>query len=436
MSVIKKTRHLALPLQLLLTAAACGAASAQQSDAINLFEPSTLRQGAASGEEIPGLRSGAVGAVSFFSISPAARQSLGVPGDGERKMRIALPGGESVTCSFTGQDPASGALEGSVVDGDSPIDRCNLVVTGGRIIGDIQTESGQYRIVPMQGGTHAVVEMKPGAYPNEGDIPLPRRPGAERRGDRSILDDPRCDVPPAKSLGPVRIMVLYTPAAKNESADIDAEIALAMTQLNDALSKTGGQFTAKAELAHAQQVDYVEAEGMSTDLDRLSGLEEGYLAEVPSLREQYQADLVHLLIGFKANNPCGIGWMPPLDIIGPETRDWAFSVSDRDCAVNNFSFVHELGHNFGLNHDRYVAGEVSPTDYNFGYVALPKAVRTVMAYNNECADNGVVCQRYPLFSTAALTIKGAPMGKPFGEPNGAYNVETLCRTVPIVASYY
>jgi hypothetical protein len=28
------------------------------------------------------------------------------------------------------------------------------------------------------------------------------------------------------------------------------------------------------------------------------------------------------------------------------------------------------------------------------------------------------------------------MGKPFGEPNGAYNVETLCRTVPIVASYY
>ena len=58
-----------------------------------------------------------------------------------------------------------------------------------------------------------------------------------------------------------------------------------------------------------------------------------------------------------------------------------------------------LGHNFGLNHDRYVAGDVPATDYNFGYVDKDKRVRTVMAYNDECVANHIDCQRYPLFSS-------------------------------------
>ena len=63
------------------------------------------------------------------------------------------------------------------------------------MVGDIQTESGRYWIVPMQGGTHAVVEIKPGAYPNGGDIPLPPLPpGVERKGQYSLRGCPalRC----------------------------------------------------------------------------------------------------------------------------------------------------------------------------------------------------------------------------------------------------
>ena len=143
MSIATITLRLALPLQFILVAATLGAASAQQPDTIDLFELSTQRQGAPSGEEIPGLRSGAVGAVSFFAVSPAARQSLRSGQGGMRKMRIALPDGQSVTCSFAAQEAGSDALEGTIVDGDSPADRCDLVVTGGEIVGDIQTESGR-----------------------------------------------------------------------------------------------------------------------------------------------------------------------------------------------------------------------------------------------------------------------------------------------------
>ena len=59
-----------------------------------------------------------------------------------------------------------------------------------------------------------------------------------------------------------------------------------------------------------------------------------------------------------------------------------------------------------------------------------------MAYDNECQANGFSCQRYPLFSTPALRIRNVRIGEPFGGPNGAYNVEILCRTAPIVANYY
>jgi hypothetical protein len=361
-------------------------------------------------------------------------------------MRIALPGGESITCSFGAQQPDDESLEGSIAGSDSPADRCDLVVTGNEVVGDIQTESGRYRIVPLPGGTHAVVEIKPEAYPNEGDIPLPPEMGRQRKGQRSLRDDPRCDVPPAKVFGPLRIMVLYTPAAKAETQNIDADISLIMKQLSGAFRKTGGNFTITAELAHSQEVDYLESgpgerdgrqvPGMDIDLRRLSALEPGYLDQVRALREEYKADLVHLLVGHRDDNPCGIGWMPRLDDIGPDTRDQGFSVSDRGCAVNNYSFVHELGHNFGLNHDRYVAGDVPATDYNFGYVMLPQAVRTVMAYDHQCRDAGSTCQRLGLFSTPGLRIRGVPIGLPFGEPNGAYNVEILCRTAPILANYY
>jgi hypothetical protein len=362
-------------------------------------------------------------------------------------MRIALPGGENVTCNFAAQDPSTDALEGSIAGSDSPADRCDLVITGDEVVGDIQTESGRYRILPMRGGTHAVVEIKPGAYPDdEGDIPLPPNLRSQRKGERSLWDDPRCDVPPFKTLGPIRIMVLYTPAAKAETQNIDADITLIMKQLNGAFRKTGGNFTITAELAHSQEVDYVEADpteidgkqvyGVQIDLWRLSGQEPGYFSQIPALREEYKADIVHLLIGHKEVNPCGIGKMPSLDDFGPETRDQGFSLSDRDCAVNNYSFVHELGHNLGLNHDRYVAGDVPATDYNFGYVMLPQAARTVMAYDHQCQDAGSTCQRFGLYSTPGLRIRGVPIGVPFGEPNGAYNIEILCRTAPIVANYY
>jgi hypothetical protein len=412
-----------------------GAAAAEQTQTLDLFDKGTLRRGAPAGETVPGIRPEAVGAVSYFSLSGAASRSLRSGESVSRSLRIALPKGNSVTCSFARgtQEDDGLVLEGSV-PGNVPSDRCDLVVSDGKVVGDVQIGTSRYRIVPVgQGNTHAVVEVKTKAYPNEGDIPVP---GEKPRSMRDMRDEERCDVKPAgggvKEFGPIRVMILYTPAARRESPNIRSEIRLLMRQLNEAFQRTGGNFVIKAELAHAQEVDYQEAAKMQADLHRLSGIEPGYFDFVPELRDRHQADLVHLLISKVEPNTCGIGWMPPPYALNAGR---GFSVSDRECAVNNYSFVHELGHNFGLNHDRYAVPDADPDDFNFGYVAKRSRIRTVMAYNNECRDANEDCERLLLFSSPSRKVSGATMGRPYTRQYGAYNTEILCRTAPVVAEY-
>jgi hypothetical protein len=89
-------------------------------------------------------------------------------------MQIALPQGRSVTCVFRAQSRDGFlVLSGEPVGGDAG-GRCDLVVEDGRITGDVDTDSGRYRILPIgSSSTHAVVEVLTGALPNE--LPSKRR---------------------------------------------------------------------------------------------------------------------------------------------------------------------------------------------------------------------------------------------------------------------
>ncbi|MGG2334348.1 M12 family metallo-peptidase, partial [Salmonella enterica] len=78
---------------------------------------------------------------------------------------------------------------------------------------------------------------------------------------------------------------------------------------------------------------------------------------------------------------CGLAWLTP----GAAS---AYSSIVRSCAISNLSFPHEIGHNLGARHDRYVDPSSSTTAYNFGYVDTAARVRTIMAYNNACSDAG------------------------------------------------
>ena len=88
-------------------------------------------------------------------------------------------------------------------------------------------------------------------------------------------------------------------------------------------------------------------------------------------------------------------------------------------------FAHELGHNMGLRHDRYVLDReertASPYPFGFGYVnqrafepGAPASSRwrTIMAYQRQCGDAGFRCESPLLFANPALIWRGDRLGVP------------------------
>jgi hypothetical protein len=171
---------------------------------------------------------------------------------------------------------------------------------------------------------------------------------------------------------------------------------------------------------------------MEKDLDRLSDLNDPVFGPIHNLRDTYKADVVHLMIKAKPNNGCGIGWLN-LSL----HPDNAFSVSDHQCATQNFSAVHEVGHNIGMAHDRFVEknAKPGPAEFNFGFVSLLRGTRSVMAYNNQCVEQKKNCMRLLQVSSPNVKVGGVFFGSAMKEPTAAYNVEVLCRNATAASKF-
>ena len=184
-----------------------------------------------------------------------------------------------------------------------------------------------------------------------------------------------------------------------------------------------------SRLAAMEKVDYIQStEDIVYDLSYLIISKhdtydpEGLLDEVHDLRKKYAADMVHLIVE-KSVGRCGGALRYGLDdeITGQEfcadksdvdscMRRWrkyrwrgttlSVSAIPEGCRLRNV-LTHELGHNFGLLHDRYsYRGSLSlnervnftNTPYGFGYVNQnfnrSECSHTIMAYGGQCIDEG------------------------------------------------
>jgi len=291
-----------------------------------------------------------------------------------------------------------------------------LVVNGETVAGSLAALEAVYTVRSMGTGQYLIRQVDQSALPRE---------------DEPLLPDP-AEVPPlggdadgllATALdggSEITVAVFYTPTARiaeGGTSNIESLIDLAETETNLAYATVG--VIQRIAAVHKQEISYTEVSS-STDLNRLRLTSDGYLDEVHAIRDTYGADLVHLITDASY---CGRGYYAAL-----YGATYGFAVTDRNCVSPNYTFAHELGHNMGLRHDRYMDQGNTPYPYSHGYVnqaALEEGApsskrwRTIMAYNDECSDNGISCTRKLWFSNPSDTYGGDPLGVSGTDPSSS-----------------
>ena len=324
-----------------------------------------------------------------------------------------------------------------------------LVVNGPVMVGTVVTPEGKYTIRFRGFGRHVIRQVDPSAEALEDDVvdspPPSGAPQAITPGETLPEGQPQAISPsdpfgvvvrpatdtvpeqPTEDGSEVRVLVVYTPAlqaGQGGAAGMQAVVDLMIESANHAFEISG--IDPRLVLAHAALVDYVETDQKRTDLDRLGSPGDGYMDEIHALRDEYAADLIHLLTVGRTSGTTG-GTAYRLEEESLELAELAaFAVT---IGASEEIFMHEIGHNFGLNHDRFVDNSNSAIyPYAFGYVnsrafepGAPETARwrTVMAYNDQCARAGFRCSGLLRFANPDQLWLGDPLGVPADHPVSA-----------------
>ena len=325
--------------------------------------------------------------------------------------------GEQVEATIDGSTIWTGRVTGA------PVSAATLIIKDGMITGQVTIGTMTIEIRPILLGMHRINEIDQSAFPKEGDAV--KAPGQAP----AFVPAPAPDAPRAAADGStaLNVLVVYGDRSAAASADIGSEIRLAVSTSNAVYANSGIPIT--LNLVGSQQVSgYDEsARSYETILNDLTGTSDGRLDTVHSLRSSLKADLVVYLT--ERSEYCGLAWLYN------GYPQYAFSVVTRSCATSNYSFVHELGHNMGAEHDRYVTGDASSSAYNYGYVDTSTRFRTIMAYDDKCRAQGFSCARVPFFSSPYLSYAGVPLGVSPWSTQAAYNARRLAETRAAISAF-
>lgn len=156
---------------------------------------------------------------------------------------------------------------------------------------------------------------------------------------------------------------------------------MAIEETND--SYDNSEIFEELLLANVVRVNYTEATGgtasenIVTDLNRFRNGNDGFMDEVHTLRDLYDADIC-VLIADNSNWSSFAG--RAFTIHSDNNDDEAFCIADWNNATGNFTFGHEIGHLQGARHDNDT--NTNPFTYGHGFVDPASNWRTIMAVFN------------------------------------------------------
>ena len=242
----------------------------------------------------------------------------------------------------------------------------------------------------------------------------------------------------------VDLMVAYTTSAKSSEgfssdSEVEAYVQNAISESN--LCFLNSKVNAAIRLVHLVEVDYTETQDPSTDLDRSTNPSDGYLDQLHTIRDQYGADLVTLLVSEGDGTLGGIANSMSYPSLDFEDRGFNVVVMDQ-IGAPSYSLLHEIGHNMGCTHNREDAmnrgiPDTDPSNnsifkaFNYGkrWIVDGQGYRTIMAYDTE--DSSTYNNRIPYFSNPLIQYQGVTTGN----LNSEDNAQVLSVTTPYVANF-
>lgn len=307
----------------------------------------------------------------------------------------------------------------------------NVVITvnGEVMLANITTAAQKiYQIRYLEKGIHSLREIDQSKFPKEGE---PLKPVRQPAG--LPLADP-CSTDPATEID---VMVVYTADARTAAggtAAMEATVYLAVAEANQAYLNSN--ITQRLRLVHTEEVSYTESGNINTDLSRLQNGADGFMDNVPTLRNTFAADVVSLITE-NGGGYCGLGYF--MQTVSSAFSESAYCVVARSCATGYYSFAHELGHNMGADHDCANAGASGSYSFNRGWVnTAPTSPatpwRTIMSYNGTPSST-----RVQYFSNPGINypVGGDPMGAvcPADAAHSADNHQVLNNSALTVANF-
>jgi hypothetical protein len=240
------------------------------------------------------------------------------------------------------------------------------------------------------------------------------------------FDAPAADGEVAKVDAAIFYSIEAFRAAGGNTDAIAAEAASAVKLANKAYAQSGVT-NLGLKLAYVGQLGSEVRKGHDEILRRVQDPSDGFYDDVHTIRRQVFADVVTYMV--TSSQFCGLGYIlsNPND---PTFRDLAFNTVNRECLANH-SYVHEVGHNMGLDHNVEDSGGLPAYPFAYGHRFTGESGtqwRTAMAY----APGSRINQ----FSNPRLTYDGVSTGRDAASLAGrADNAQALTLTAPVVARF-
>lgn len=302
------------------------------------------------------------------------------------------------------------------------------------LAGSVRWPGTTYLVKWASPGTYAVIDF------DRSELGPKDAPGHDTEVDLSDSSARALVAKAAEDDSRIDALVLYTDDARagaGGTSQIQAAINLAALETNTSYQNSG--VVQRLTLVRMEEVAYAETGNMNTDLDRLSNTNtlgqpippDGHLDIAQSLRETHKADLVHLITE-NGGGVCGLAWH--MNVVSASFERFAYGVTARPGCLDDLTMPHEMGHNMGGRHDRFVDPQDGPYTYSHGFVdpTLPKTWVTIMAYTTGC---GPTCTYIQHFSNPDVRYENTPTGIAEGQSNAADMRKTLNNTALTVANF-